>query len=232
MEAMTLEGEPPVAVTLRRSGRARRLSLRISRHDGRVTLTLPTGTPLAEGRAFAQSRAGWLRARLGDLAPPVEVGHGTAVPVAGVAMQVEPAGAGARGVTVAGDRLLVAGPEAEAGARLTGFLREMARAALSAAVARHAAALGRRPGRLSLRDTRSRWGSCSARGDLMFSWRLAMAAPEVLDYVAAHEVAHLARMDHSPAFWAVVAGLCPGWRAQRDWLRREGPGLLRYRFEG
>lgn len=232
MEAMTLDGEPPVAVMLRRSGRARRLSLRVSGTDGRVTLTLPAGTPLAEGRAFAESRAGWLRARLAGLVAPVAVGHGTMLPVAGVAMRVAPAGAGARGVRAAGNRLLVAGPETETGARLAGFLRETARVALSAAVTHHADALDRRPGRLSLRDPRSRWGSCSARGDLMFSWRLAMAPAEVLDYVAAHEVAHLARMDHSPAFWAVVERLCPGWRAPRDWLRSEGAGLMRYRFGG
>jgi predicted metal-dependent hydrolase len=91
--------------------------------------------------------------------------------------------------------------------------------------------LGRRFSRLSLRDTRSRWGSCSSRGGLSYSWRLILAPPDVLDYVAAHEVAHLAEMNHSPAFWALVARLCPGYQAPRGWLRREGAGLHRYRFD-
>jgi predicted metal-dependent hydrolase len=78
---------------------------------------------------------------------------------------------------------------------------------------------------ISLRDTRSRWGSCSAEGRLMYSWRLIMAPPSVLDYVAAHEVAHLVQMNHSEAFWAVVQGLYPGWQRQRDWLRHQGGAL-------
>jgi predicted metal-dependent hydrolase len=91
-----------------------------------------------------------------------------------------------------------------------------------AACDRHAAALGRQPRALSLRDTRSRWGSCTHDGRLMFSWRLAMAPPEVLDYVAAHEVAHLAHMDHSPAFWAATARLMPDYARHRAWLRAHG----------
>ncbi len=126
-------------------------------------------------------------------------------------------------------RLLLPGPAEDPAPRLAAFLRAAARDRLAAACDRHAARLGRPWRRLTLRDPRSRWGSCTAAGDLMFSWRLVLAPPPVLDYVAAHEVAHLARMDHSPAFWAVVDGLCPGWEASRDWLRREGAGLHRLR---
>jgi predicted metal-dependent hydrolase len=110
------------------------------------------------------------------------------------------------------------------------FLRALARDRLAAASDRHAARLGRGFGRLTLRDTRSRWGSCSSAGDLMFSWRLVMAPPEVLDYVAAHEVAHLAHMHHGPAFWAEVRRLYGDHRAARGWLRREGAALHRFRF--
>src|SRR5699024_841505 len=115
---------------------------------------------------------------------------------------------------------------AAAGPVVAAFLRHRAREALLAACGRHGAALARldldRPARtfagLVLRDTRSRWGSCSSRGRLMFSWRLAMAPDQVLDYVAAHEVAHLAHMDHSPAFWAVVTALFPAHPQARQWL--------------
>src|SRR5690606_4279045 len=110
------------------------------------------------------------------------------------------------------------------------FLKTVARDRLATASDRYAVALGRPYGRLTLRDTRSRWGSCSAAGDLMYSWRLVMAPAEVLDYVAAHEVAHLAEMNHSPAFWDVVARLCPDYRRHRTWLRANGGALHRVRF--
>jgi len=118
-----------------------------------------------------------------------------------------------------------------AGPRLAAFLKATARDRLAALCDSHAAVLGKQFGRITLRDTRSRWGSCSSQGDLMFSWRIAMAPPEVIDYLAAHEVAHLARMDHSPAFWTIVARLCPGHAAARAWLRREGDRLQRVKFD-
>jgi predicted metal-dependent hydrolase len=126
--------------------------------------------------------------------------------------------------------LLVPAEPARAALRIATFLKSVARLRLAAAAGRHAGALGREVGRLTLRDARSRWGSCTARGDLMFSWRLVMAPPAVLDYVAAHEVAHFEEMNHSPAFWAVVARLCPDYRCHRRWLRCEGAALHRYRF--
>ncbi len=116
-------------------------------------------------------------------------------------------------------------------ARLAAFLKHHARLALADASAHHAANLGRKHGRITLRDTRSRWGSCNARGDLMYSWRLIMAPPEVLDYVAAHETAHLVEMNHSDAFWAQVAKTCPDFGPPRLWLKRNAQSLHRYRFK-
>ncbi|GAB1364540.1 hypothetical protein MASR1M32_37760 [Rhodobacter sp.] len=106
----------------------------------------------------------------------------------------------------------------------------LARDRLALASTRYAAQVGRRYGKLVLRDTRSRWGSCSHDGTLMYSWRLIMAPPSVLEYVAAHEVAHLVEMNHSPDYWAVVEGIFPGWKRQRAWLHDQGGGLHRYRF--
>jgi len=111
------------------------------------------------------------------------------------------------------------------------LLTALARERLLGAVARHAEALGRPAGKITLRDTRSRWGSCSSKGDLMFSWRLIMAPPAVLDYVAAHEVAHLAEMNHSARYWAVCEQLCPEYRVHRRWLKQSGAALLAWRFE-
>jgi len=228
MDTHVIGGDPPVKIGLRRSARARRLSLRISRVDGRVTLTLPPRVPLAEALAFAESRAGWLRnhlARVGVAAAPV---FGGLIPFEGREVRLEP-GTGRRAV-LEGDRLILPGDPDRLSARVGAFLKARARDALAAASDRHAAALGRPYRSLTLRDTRSRWGSCSTRGDLMYSWRLVMAPPEVLDYVAAHEVAHLERMDHSPAFWAVVDGLFPDHARCRRWLRDHGESLHRLRL--
>ena len=214
------------AVAHRASGRARRLTLRVS-PEGRVSCTRPRGMALAEAEAFVAARGDWLSARLAALPPRVVVGPGARVPVEGRPLVVTPAEGGA--VAAEAGRLLVprAGPP---GALVAARLRDLARDRLAAACARHAAALGRAHGRIRLRDPRSRWGSCTARGDLMFSWRLAMAPPEVLSYVAAHEVAHLERMDHSAEYWALVEGLDGEWRRWRAWLRAEGAALMRYEF--
>ncbi len=222
----TLPGDPPVPIRLRASARARRITLRVSALDGRVTLTRPAGTPAREALAFATEKADWLRAQIAGRRAPRWPALGQAIPVAGEAHAIVAGrpGLGAGQLAVRADRPV--GPQVAA------VLKQAARARLAGAVGRHAAALDVAPRRITLRDTRSRWGSCSGRGDLMFSWRLVMAPAEVLDYVAAHEVAHLVRMDHSPAFWAVCADLCPGWRAQRDWLRHRGADLHAWRFDG
>ncbi len=223
----TLPGHPPIDVTLRRNARATRFSLRVAGDGGRVTLTLPARAREAEAMAFARSQERWLRAALARMPEAVAVGPGSLVPVEGRPLTVT---TGPGRLRVDGGALVVPGDPAQAGARLAAWLRVLARARLTAGCDLHTAALGRPYARLTLRDTRSRWGSCAASGALMFNWRLVMAPPAVLDYVAAHEVAHLAEMNHSPAFWAVVARLCPDWKARRVWLRAEGGALQALRF--
>lgn len=228
MGTTRLPGDPPLEITLRRSARARRYSLRVSQLDGRVTLTLPHRAPVAEGLAFVREKEGWIRGHLARRPEDQGVTLGGSVPYRGRALPVL-AGPG-RAPRFEEGALVVPGAADRVPARVMAFLKTEARAALCEAADRHAAALGRRYRGLTLRDTRSRWGSCSAEGDLMFSWRLIMAPPEVLDYVAAHEVAHLAQMNHSPAFWAVVGRLMPGYDAPRAWLRANGSALHRVRF--
>lgn len=228
MSVTHLPGDPPVEVTLRRSARARRYSLRVSQLDGRVTLTLPQRAPVEEGMAFLREKEVWIRGHLARRPEHHPVALGGSVPFRGRDVRLC-AGHG-RAPHLLDDTLFVPGPAAQVPSRALAFLKAQARETLADAADCHAAALGRRYGRLTLRDTRSRWGSCSSRGDLMFSWRLIMAPPEVLDYVAAHEVAHLAEMNHSPAFWAVVARLMPGYAAPRAWLRANGAALHRVRF--
>ena len=219
-------GNPPIEITLRRSVRARRLSLRVSRLDGRVTLSLPAHLPERVAVDFLREREGWLRGTLAEVPEEIAVAPGISLPLEGREVPVLQGKGSAARLT---DGALHV-PQARPGLAAAAFLKHLARDRLSEASDRYAQMLGKGVTRLTLRDTRSRWGSCSSAGALMYSWRLAMAPPEVLDYVAAHEVAHLAHMDHSPAFWSVVEQLCPDYGAHRAWLRREGTALHRYRF--
>lgn len=219
-----LPGDPPVEIVLRRSARARRITLRVSALDGRISLTRPIRVSEAEAMRFAHEKAPWIRAQVARLEPVRQVALGMTIPVEGVPLAVC---AGVPGMDAAGIRVSPARP---AGPQVAAILKTLARERLAAAVAYHAAALDLSPGRLTLRDTRSRWGSCTARGDLMFSWRLIMSPADVLDYVAAHEVAHLRHMDHSRAFWATVEQTRPDWRVHRDWLRTQGAALHAWRF--
>ncbi|MBK4215420.1 M48 family metallopeptidase [Paracoccus caeni] len=212
---------------VRRSGRARRMTLRVPRDGGMAVLTLPRSAALAEGRAFAESKAGWLRSAAERVPQPLVAAHGVTLPVEGRGLILTPAAV--RVVSVEGDRLLLPASR-PSGPVVQAFLKHLAHQRLTLACDTHAGSL-RLPYRaLVLRDTRSRWGSCSHDGRLMFSWRLAMAPPEVLDYVAAHEVAHLAQMDHSPRFWATVGRLMPEYERHRGWLRKNGSDLMAWRF--
>lgn len=228
MNSAFLPGTPPIPLVLRRSGRAKRISLRVSQLDGRVTLTLPHRVPLREGMAFAREKEAWLRKMLTERGSDIVIGVGAEVPIFGQPHIVTP-GDGRR-VRVAEGRVFVPGPPDRVGVRLGRHLKETARARLAAASDHYAAKLGKPYAAITIRDTRSRWGSCTAQGRLMYSWRLILAPPEVLDYVAAHEVAHLQEMNHSSAFWSAVASIHGPYDTPRRWLRRNGSDLHRYRF--
>lgn len=223
-----LPGSPPVEVTLRRTARARRISLRVSRLDGRVTLSLPPRAREDEAMAFLRAQEDWIRKALVNVVPSDAVGIGAEIPVEGQLLRLVP-GKG-RSLMIAEGALHVPGDAARAGVRVAAYLKHRARDRLAQASDRYAQQLGRSYRTLTLRDTRSRWGSCTADAGLMYSWRLIMAPPLVLDYVAAHEVAHLAEMNHSSRFWAVVAGLMPDYERHRHWLKTQGHALHSYRF--
>ncbi len=228
MRETVLPGSPPIALLLRRSARAKRITLRISQLDGRVTLTMPTRLAEREAVAFARSKEPWIREHLEARGDDQTVRLGSEVPVGGRLLQVVP-GKG-RSVRIGQDEIAVPGPEGRIGARLGAYLKEVARDRLAGACDDYAARLGRSYTRITMRDTRSRWGSCTSDGGLMFSWRLIMAPPAVLDYVAAHEVAHLAEMNHSPAFWSGVERIYGPYKEPRGWLRTHGNALHRYKF--
>ncbi|MFK7746103.1 MAG: M48 family metallopeptidase [Roseobacter sp.] len=228
MSNTTLSGDPPIELVLRRSARAKRISLRISQLDGRVTLTLPKRVAEREAIAFAREKEAWIRKHLDARQEDVEVGLGAHLHIGGQPHEVAQ-GSGRRVVFEPG-RVLVPGAPERMGKRLGSHLKQIARARLAEASDHYADKLGKRYSAITLRDTRSRWGSCTSQGRLMYSWRLILAPPDVLDYVVAHEVAHLEHMNHSADFWATVDALYGDYKHQRAWLRRDGGALHRYRF--
>lgn len=224
---MTLTlGDPPIEIALRRLARARRFSLRVAQADGRVTLSLPQRARLAEAMDFARAQEGWIRAALAKMPQGQNVALGGQIPLEGVMVTLVTGPS----LQLTDGRLCVPGDPDRVAARVAAYLKVRARDRLAAASDFYAAQIGRQVAKISLRDTRSRWGSCTHQGDLMYNWRLIMAPPAVLDYVAAHEVAHMVEMNHSDAFWAVVARLYPDWQVQRVWLKRHGGSLQALRF--
>ena len=221
-----LPGQPLVPLTLRRSARAVRISLRVSQLDGRVTLTMPNGVSEKEALKFAHEKADWIRSHLQNSVDSSVVALGSDIPIEGHLRQI----VSAQGRRVVLDVDEVAVPEDAVARRLERFLKERARDRLVDAADHYADVLGRSYSKITLRDTRSRWGSCSSQGALMFSWRLILAPPGVLQYVAAHEVAHLAEMNHSAKFWAQVERIHGPYSGPRHWLRSQGSTLHQYRF--
>jgi predicted metal-dependent hydrolase len=220
-------GGHTVCVTVKRSPLARRISLRVDPARGAV-LMLPAKARLAEAERFLLAHRVWLAERLARLPAKIALDDGAEVPLLGVPHVVRNTPAARRGVWVEDGAILVSGLPEHVGRRVSDFLKAEAKRLIVPRAHDMAARLGRKPGRITIKDTRSRWGSCSSAGDLAFSWRLVLAPERVLDYVVAHEVAHLAEMNHSPAFWAVVEQLAGDVRAPKRWLKSHGAGLHRF----
>lgn len=223
--------DPEISVVIRRSKRARRLTLTVPHDGGPPRVTAPPRIAASEIRMFLLRQGDWLRQAIDRAPEPEVVQIGAVILVAGRTFEITSRSGVRKSPFIAGDQLIIQGGNpAAAGKRIEVWLKEVARAALTPIAEDCADAVGGRIGKITIRDTKGRWGSCSSAGNLNFSWRLAMAPPAVLDYVAAHEAAHLIEMNHGPRFWALVEGLRPDWRDQRSWLRREGAALHRYRF--
>ncbi|MDW9537907.1 DUF45 domain-containing protein [Sinorhizobium meliloti] len=216
-------------LTIRQNARATRMTLRIEPGGRALKLTVPEGLPEREVSAFLIRHQGWLMTKLARFSGESELEDGGTILVRGVAHRIERTGR-LRGLTealVIDDEavLRVGGAEEHLRRRIADYLKKEARSELERLVAIYAGRTGRRARSLSLKDTRSRWGSCSAEGDLSFSWRIAMAPPKVIAYLAAHEVAHLQEMNHGPRFWALCESLCPETKDAKHWLKRNGTML-------
>lgn len=219
-------------VRVRRHRQARRYTLRIHSASREVVLTIPPRGNLKEARAFAEKHGGWIAARLHRLPEPAPFVHGALLPLHGIDHRIvhRPGSRGTVWIETAGKQrlLCVAGDAPHVSRRVSDFLKREAKRDLEVASRRAAESLGLTIKRVSIRDQSSRWGSCSTTGVLSYSWRLILAPPFVLDYLAAHEVAHLIEMNHSRRFWRLVEGICPDFRRAKSWLDANGSNLHRY----
>lgn len=218
----------PVLLTVRRNLRAKRMRLRVDFETAGIILTLPQRATEEHGFRFVLSQTEWILGRLASLPPRVPFRPGALIPLLGEDHPIRHRPADGPRVRVEQGEIIVPGSLEAVPRRVERWLRDEARRVLTERAHAHAARLGRPVGRIAVRDTRTRWGSCSAAGNLSFCWRLIMTPPHVLGYVAAHEVAHLEVRNHGPAFWYTVAALTDDVEAAREWLLRHGPGLARY----
>jgi len=220
-------------VRLRRHTQARRFTLRIQAASREVVLTMPPRGSLRDAKAFAEKHGSWIAARLGRLPSATPFAPDETVPLRGEPHRIVHC-RGLRGtvwteIDEGSERLLCAAGDLPHLARRIGdFLKREARRDLEAASRKYLAELGVTAKRITVRDQASRWGSCSTNGMLSYSWRLVLAPPYVLDYLAAHEVAHLVEMNHSPRFWRLVGRICPAMPRAKAWLDANGADLHRY----
>lgn len=228
-------GDRIVPVCARINRRARRLIVRVDSLTGTVHITAPSKRSLPDALKFARERASWIRAELlaGPKAQLFEAGG--LCPYRGIAHVIVREGGARQPIRVrAGEgpeqspALIVGGEAAHLNRRLTDWLKRKARAVLIEKSDYYCNRLGVVRGKIRIGDTRSRWGSCSEDGVLSYSWRLILAPDEILNYVAAHECSHLVHLDHSPAYWRVLAGLDVDAKAARAWFRTRGAALFAY----
>ncbi|GDX39141.1 metal-dependent hydrolase [Methylocystaceae bacterium] len=224
-----------INVAIRRMQNAKRFILRVRFATRDAVLTMPKRASLKDAHDFAERNAAWIAARLNRLPETIPFMEGAVIPIRGLdhilihqetirgTVWSAPAEEKTRHM-----RLYVAGDKAHMHRRVVDFLKREARQDLEKAVSRHTQTVGLTPCRINLRDPVSRWGSCSTNRVLNFSWRLIFAPSFVLDYLAAHEVAHLIHLDHSPQFWKLTYQLCSEVDHAEAWLKTHGTHLHKY----
>ncbi len=217
-----------LGVALRHSPRAHRLALRIDPQIRQAVLVVPPGVPPRRAHDFILQNQGWISQRLARLPESLPFQDGGRVPFLGRECLICHTPTARRGVWLEAETLYVSGSAEHLPRRVGDWLKTQARREIVARASPLADRIGKPIRRITIRDTKSRWGSCSSRGDLSFSWRLILAPEPVLDYVVAHEVAHLREAHHGPSFWALVKALRPSFDSARQWLKIHGNQLHRY----
>jgi predicted metal-dependent hydrolase len=225
---LTIEADgQAIAITLKKHTRARRMTLRMGRDGRTATMTVPPRATRKEAEAFALRSTSWIAKQLARRQPDVHVADGASIMLRAKQYRLEATGSSRGHVQVDhhSSVIRIPGRAEHMPRRLKEWLKTQAHIDLTESSTRYATAMGVKFRRITVRDQKSRWGSCTSNGDLSYSWRLVLAPDFVLDYVAAHEVAHLKEMNHGPKFWRLVLTHCKNTRAAKTWLKQNGSEL-------
>ena len=216
-----------IPLRVRYNSKAKQVILRVDYKNDGARITLPPLTSKSDGLAFAKEKAEWLVAQLTSLPPKIMLTPGQTLHLMSKTFQIRHQPNLRSGVQLVGTEIIVSGKLEHLERRVIDWLKKYAKQIISLKANEMAIRLERRINRISIRDTKSRWGSCSSQGNLSFCWRLIMTPESVLDYVIAHEVCHLVHMNHSDEFWRVVNTFDVDAKNSRAWLKYNGPKLQR-----
>jgi hypothetical protein len=221
-------GNPPISISVGKSRIAKNYSIRISNNNGSAKLTIPRNGTYQKALKFAKSKENWIRKKLLNQLPEITPCYGSVLLYQGKKLIIRQSEI--KNIYQDENEIFIPGPLDKISGKIKGYLKVKARDHLDFSSKKYSNLLGKSYKKITIRDTRSRWGSCTSDGNLMYSWRLIMAPPDVLNYVAAHEVAHLSHLNHSEEFWGTVEFLMPDFKKYKNWLKNNGQLLHRYRF--
>lgn len=219
------------ALRLKRSPRARRIALRLDNAAHAMNLVLPRHINAHKAKSFARQHLEWIKARMNDLPSPIPFMDGAEIPLLGRQIRLHislDTTLKRTSIKLENNNLFVKTNKEDSSSRILRFLKKEALDTLTNLTHEKAAEIGKKVKAVSVRDTKSRWGSCAHDGKISYSWRLVLAPWEAMDYVVAHEVAHLVHMNHSKAFWAQCAALSTDYTTGKRWMREHGNSLMRY----
>lgn len=217
-------------ISLRKSKRARRITLRICQFTGDIKITVPYAVKTIFLRQFVDENLPWIKNQIRNISPSITIQEGISIPLLGSEKKILTDSKSANHFRFTDQSLIIPKTQLTFNKQIKFVLMQIAEDYFVENCNKYAKKLGISYARIAIRDPRSRWGSCSSQRRLMFSWRLIMAPNSVSSYVAAHEVAHLIHMNHSYDFWSIVKLMCPDYPAQRTWLRKNGKNLHRFIF--
>lgn len=221
-------GEELLPLVIKRHKLAKRICLRYDPTGHSINLTLPRHARMSEGLHFLTLKTQWLMTTLQEMPIKKQIKPGVVIPLFGERVRIKHDESLRCAWKLEDDVLTVSGKREHFERRVMDAIRKMAKKHITDLAHYQSRRIGRVVRRVSVRDTRSRWGSCSSVGNLSFSWRLIFAPYEVFEYVVAHEVSHLRHMNHGERFWQLCEFLCPNYEVAKEWLRVHGKELYRF----
>jgi predicted metal-dependent hydrolase len=211
-----------------RSKRAKQLRLRIDPYDGIPKISAPPNLSMMTIKRFAQEKIAWITAELDALPPRKGLANDSCIPILGVDHTILHCPEARRGVWCQGKTICVSGQAEYLERRVQDWLKLKANKIITPIAMDYARVIKKKISGITIKNTKSRWGSCSNTGRISFTWQLIMTPEQVMKYVIAHEVCHLEEFNHSEAFWRLVERIFGKYESEKDWLKKNGPTLYRY----